>query len=84
MNGRERRSDQGGSLYRITPGQDAESAQVEKIELGIGQAHGLLYAFGSVHFETVFQLEGAQSSLDSLRFHGGAKLLASAVAVAPS
>ena len=44
--------DQNGSLYRITPavhGADPESTKVERIDLPIGQAHGLLYAFDSLY-----------------------------------
>lgn len=35
-------SDQGGSLYRVTPGKTAEETKVEKIPAKIGQAQGLL------------------------------------------
>ena len=45
-------SDQGGSLYRISPaplGASWSETQVEKIDLNIGQAHGLLYAFDSLY-----------------------------------
>lgn len=42
-------SDQGGPLYRVTPGKDAESTKVEKLELPIGEAQGLLWAFDSLY-----------------------------------
>lgn len=35
-------SDQGGSLYRVTPGKTAEETKVEKLSVPIGQAQGLL------------------------------------------
>ncbi|ADB16602.1 heme-binding protein [Pirellula staleyi DSM 6068] len=36
--------DQGGSLYSVTPGKTAETTKVEKIDVPIGQAQGLLWA----------------------------------------
>jgi len=42
-------SDQYGSLYRVTPGDDAASTKVEKLKINIGQAHGLLCAFDSLY-----------------------------------
>ncbi len=45
-------SDQYGSLYRLTPpaaGQALETSAIEKIDLPVGQAHGLLYAFDSLY-----------------------------------
>ena len=42
-------SDQYGSLYRVTPGSDATSTQVEKLQVDIGEAHGLLCAFDSLY-----------------------------------
>jgi len=42
-------SDQYGSLYRVTPGADRESTQVEKLDAPIGDAQGLLYAFDSLY-----------------------------------
>jgi putative heme-binding domain-containing protein len=46
-------ADQGGAgIYRITPsaiGADAETTKVEKIDLPISSAHGLLYAFDSLY-----------------------------------
>ncbi len=41
-------SDQYGSLYRLTPGTLKEDTKVEKIDLEIGHAQGLLYAFDSL------------------------------------
>ncbi|WP_425616466.1 c-type cytochrome [Anatilimnocola sp. NA78] len=35
-------SDQGGSLYRVTPGKTSEETKVEKLSVPIGQAQGLL------------------------------------------
>ncbi|QDU25782.1 Cytochrome c [Anatilimnocola aggregata] len=35
-------SDQGGSLYRVTPGQTSDETKVEKLSVPIGQAQGLL------------------------------------------
>jgi putative heme-binding domain-containing protein len=51
-NGRLIASDQNGSLYRITPsvpGGTADETKVEKLDLSLGGAHGLLYAFDSLY-----------------------------------
>ncbi len=42
-------SDQYGGLYRITPGKDAETTQIEKLNVPIGDAHGLLFHDGSLY-----------------------------------
>jgi putative heme-binding domain-containing protein len=45
-------SDQYGSLYRVTPppqGGAAEGIRVQKIDVPIGEAHGLLWAFDSLY-----------------------------------
>jgi putative heme-binding domain-containing protein len=42
-------SDQGGGLYRATPGPNAEQTKVEKLSVAIGQAQGLLCAFDSLY-----------------------------------
>jgi putative heme-binding domain-containing protein len=43
-------SDQNGALYRVTlPASAAEAVEVEKIDLQIGFAHGLLWAFDSLY-----------------------------------
>jgi putative heme-binding domain-containing protein len=45
-------SDQYGALYRITPpaiGGKADETKVEKLDLPLGGAHGLLYAFDSLY-----------------------------------
>jgi putative heme-binding domain-containing protein len=43
-------SDQNGSLYRVTlPRAEGEAVKVERINLEVGGAHGLLYAFGSLY-----------------------------------
>jgi putative heme-binding domain-containing protein len=42
-------SGQSGPLYRITPGADAKSTKVEKLDIAIGHAQGLLYAFDSLY-----------------------------------
>jgi putative heme-binding domain-containing protein len=45
-------SDQYGPLYRITPppiGSPAEETRVEKLDLALGGAHGLLWAFDSLY-----------------------------------
>jgi putative heme-binding domain-containing protein len=45
-------SDQYGSLYRITPpaiGGKADETKVEKLDLPLGGAHGLLWAFDSLY-----------------------------------
>jgi len=42
-------SDQYGALYRVTPGKDAASTKVEKLDLPIGQAQGLLCAFDALY-----------------------------------
>lgn len=43
-------SDQGKQgLYRITPGKTAEETKVEKLDVAISEAQGLLYAFDSLY-----------------------------------
>lgn len=42
-------SDQYGALYRVTPGKDAETTKVEKLEVPLGEAQGLLYAFDALY-----------------------------------
>ena len=42
-------SDQSGSLYRVTVGASASETKVEKLDVRIGQAQGLLYAFDSLY-----------------------------------
>src|SRR5437660_142118 len=45
-------SDQYGPLYRVTPaplGASAEETKVEKLDLPLGEAHGLLWAFDSLY-----------------------------------
>src|SRR5438132_12818280 len=45
-------SDQYGPLYRVTPaplGAPAEETKVEKLDLPLGEAHGLLWAFDSLY-----------------------------------
>lgn len=42
-------SDQYGSLYRVTPGADAATTKVDKLNVDIGAAQGLLYAFDSLY-----------------------------------
>jgi putative heme-binding domain-containing protein len=42
-------SDQYGSLYRITPGDSAETTEVRAIPVEIGEAHGLLWAHESLY-----------------------------------
>lgn len=42
-------SDQGGGLYRVTVGENEEATKVEKLEVKIGQAQGLLHAFGDLY-----------------------------------
>jgi putative heme-binding domain-containing protein len=42
-------SDQYGTLYRVTPGPNAEATQVEKLAAKIGEAQGLLYAYDSLY-----------------------------------
>jgi putative heme-binding domain-containing protein len=42
-------SGQNGPLFRITPGADAKSTEVEKLDIPIGEAQGLLYAFDSLY-----------------------------------
>jgi putative heme-binding domain-containing protein len=41
--------DQGGGLFRITPGLDAEATQVEALKVDIGEAQGLLYTDGALY-----------------------------------
>jgi putative heme-binding domain-containing protein len=42
-------SDQDGSLYRVTAGKTADDTRVEKIDVNIGMAQGLLWAEGSLY-----------------------------------
>src|SRR5262249_45076081 len=42
-------SDQSGPLYRVTPGPDEEETRVEKFDLPIGDAQGLLYTHRSLY-----------------------------------
>ena len=42
-------SDQYGGLFRVTPGKSEEDTLVEELEVPIGQAQGLLYAFDSLY-----------------------------------
>jgi len=41
--------DQYGGLYRVTPGANAEATKVEKLELAIGEAQGLLFLNKSLY-----------------------------------
>ncbi|MGY8769619.1 MAG: c-type cytochrome [Pirellulales bacterium] len=41
--------DQGGGLYRVTPGKDEASTTVEKLTAAIGNAQGLLFAYDSLY-----------------------------------
>jgi len=58
-------SDQEGKLYRVTPPAVGETAAaaVEPIDLDIGGAHGLLYAFGSLYV----MVNGKESGLYRVR-----------------
>ena len=42
-------SDQFGGLYRVTPGDGDSVTEVEKLDLPIGHAQGLLYAYDSLY-----------------------------------
>src|SRR5678816_43708 len=42
-------SDQYGGLFRITPGKAAGDTKVETLDVKIGHAQGLLYAFDSLY-----------------------------------
>jgi len=42
-------SGQAGPLFRVTPGHDASSTRVEKLNVPIGHAQGLLWAFDSLY-----------------------------------
>jgi putative heme-binding domain-containing protein len=44
-------SGQNGPLFRVTPGKNAAATRVEKIDVPIGQAQGLLYAFDSLYVD---------------------------------
>ena len=60
-------TDQGGSLYRVTPpalGGDPAETKVQKLKAPIGAAHGLLYAFDSLY---VMVNAGNKSGLYRLR-----------------
>lgn len=67
-------SDQYGSLYRFTPppaGEVLEGDDIERIELDIGGAHGLLWAFDSLY---VVRGEGRQGLYRVLDTDGDDKL----------
>ncbi|HEX5444807.1 MAG TPA: c-type cytochrome [Pirellulales bacterium] len=42
-------SDQSSYLYRVTPGEPGDEPQVEQLDVPIGQAQGLLYAYDSLY-----------------------------------
>lgn len=42
-------SNQYGALYRVTPGRSANETKVENLNIGVGGAHGLLWAFDSLY-----------------------------------
>lgn len=42
-------SDQGGKLYRVTPGKDINGTKVEALDIPIGHAQGLLYAYNVLY-----------------------------------
>jgi putative heme-binding domain-containing protein len=42
-------SDQYGPMYRVTPGKDAATTKVEKLDIPIGEAQGLLYAYDGLY-----------------------------------
>ncbi len=42
-------SDQYGSLYRVTPGATQKETKIEKVNVDIGEAQGLLWAFDSLY-----------------------------------
>ncbi|MDX1946440.1 MAG: c-type cytochrome [Pirellulaceae bacterium] len=42
-------SDQYGGLFRITPGDNAETTKIEPLSVAIGDAQGLLWAYGSLY-----------------------------------
>jgi putative heme-binding domain-containing protein len=42
-------SDQYGGLFRVTPGKDSATTKVEKLNVAIGEAQGLLYAYNSLY-----------------------------------
>ncbi|UUO07696.1 c-type cytochrome [Blastopirellula sp. J2-11] len=42
-------SDQYGGLFRITPGADADTTKIEKLDVAIGDAQGLLCAFDALY-----------------------------------
>jgi putative heme-binding domain-containing protein len=42
-------SDQYGGLFRVSPGKDAAATKVEKLDVAIGEAQGLLWAYDSLY-----------------------------------
>jgi glucose/arabinose dehydrogenase len=42
-------SDQAGPLYRVTPGNEGTPTKIEQVDLEIGHAQGLLWAFDSLY-----------------------------------
>jgi putative heme-binding domain-containing protein len=63
-------SDQGGSLYRVTPAKGEKPTQVEKVNLEIGSAQGLLWAFDSLYVVVNSKGSKRESGLYRLRDTG--------------
>jgi putative heme-binding domain-containing protein len=54
---------QGGPLFRVTPGADAASTKVEKLDIPLGQAQGLLWAYDSLYVDINGGYQGHGSGL---------------------
>lgn len=64
-------SDQNGSLYRVTPGPTPADTQVEKVDLKIGSAQGLLWANDSLYVDINGSIDGRDSGLYRVRDTNG-------------
>jgi putative heme-binding domain-containing protein len=60
-------SDQGGPLFRVTPGTDAASTRVERVDLDIGNAQGLLWANDSLYVVVNGKVQSRAGGLYRLR-----------------
>ncbi|HZZ42862.1 MAG TPA: hypothetical protein VFE58_07980 [Tepidisphaeraceae bacterium] len=60
-------SDQNGSLYRVTPGPTPADTKVEKVDLKIGSAQGLLWANDSLYVDINGSYEGRNAGIYRVR-----------------
>jgi hypothetical protein len=60
-------SDQAGPLYRVTPAADGKPTQIEQVDLEIGHAQGLLWAYDSLYVVVNEKTAARTSGLYRLR-----------------